>query len=549
MPRARLISRKASNDRAIGYARVSTPRQAAHETSLDEQERQIRASCVGKNREFVRMFIEQGATGRNDKRPAFHEMIKFACDAANNIQFVCVYNFSRYFRDVDQYLHYKKILKNAGVRLVSATQDIPEGPVGELLETILAAFDAHASQVNADTVRDVMRANAADGYWNGSKPPFGYRTVVDIVLRRKEKKKLAIDETEASTVRLIFRLYLRGQDGGPPLGIKAAADHLNRRGFRYRGKLFYTSAVEKILKREAYTGLYYYNRKDNRTHKPRPPSEWVPVPVPIIIDQETFDAVRRTLKVRRPQNTPPRVVSGPTLLTGIAVCGACNAGMLLRTGKGGRYKYLACAGAALKGKQSCRGQAVRMDEIDELVLQAVEERVFEPSRLKLLLGGMFERSASGKAALSAEIERQRKALLDATARLQRIYESIETGLTDIHDPLLKERIECLKLQRSELETSIGALGKRYGVTAIALDDQKIKAFSAAVRQRLRQADPTFRRAWLRHFVGKVTVSARKIRITGPKDTIFSMVTRDDSFNGPELPVFAREWRAGRDSNP
>ena len=190
-----------------------------------------------------------------------------------------------------------------------------------------------------------------------------------------------------------------------------------------------------------------------------------------------------------------------------------------------------------------------MDKIDEVILQAVEDRVFEPSRLALLLGEMFDRSAAGKASLGVEIERQRKALLDATTRLRRIYDSIETGLTDIHDPLLKDRIDGLKLQRSELESSVQALSKRRTVTAIELDAHKVKAFSTAVRQRLRNGDPAFRRAWLHQFVERVTVSDRKIHITGPKDTIFSMMNRDDSFSGPEVPTFARNWRAGRDSNP
>lgn len=537
-----------ANERAIGYIRVSTPRQFSHTTSREEQEKQIRASCEKNNREVVKMFTEKGTTGRNDKRPEFQKMITFACDPANNVKVVSVYSFSRYFRDVGEYLRYKKILNAAGVKLLSATQDIPEGPAGVLMETILAAFDAHASEVNASQVHDVMLANAADGYWNGSTPPFGYMTVVDVVLRRKEKKKLAVDESEAPIVRLIFALYLHGHDGAPAMGIKAVASYLNKRGYRHRGTLFYTSLVEKILKRETYAGVHHYNRIDSRTGKLRPPSEWVPVAVPAIIDREIFDAVQRTLKARRPQNTPPRVVTGPTLLTGIAVCGACRGGMLLRTGKSGRYKYLACANAALKGKLACGGQAVRMDAIDELVLKAVEDRVFEPSRLGLLLGEMFDRSESGRARLDTEIQRQRKALADVTARLQRLYESIERGVTDLNDPLLKDRIDGLKLQHSELERATEALAKRRSVTAIRLDADKIKSFSAAVRHRLRNGEPAFRRAWLHLFVQRVTIGDREIRITGPKDSVFSMVTRDDPFSGPEVPSFAREWRARRDSN-
>ena len=83
-------------------------------------------------------------------------MVAFALDRANAIDVVIVYNFSRSFRNVAAYLQYRTLLKNAGVRLISATQDVPEGATDELIETIFAAFDGHASDVNAATVRDMM---------------------------------------------------------------------------------------------------------------------------------------------------------------------------------------------------------------------------------------------------------------------------------------------------------------------------------------------------------------------------------------------------------
>jgi hypothetical protein len=46
----------------------------------------------------------------------------------------------------------------------------------------------------------------------------------------------------------------------------------------------------------------------------------VTVAVPPIIDQATFDAVQAHLRSRNPKVKPARVVSGPTLLTGICLC-------------------------------------------------------------------------------------------------------------------------------------------------------------------------------------------------------------------------------------
>ena len=42
-----------------------------------------------------------------------------------------------------------------------------------------------------------------------------------------------------------------------------------------------------------------------------------------------FDRVQALLSRRNPRINPPRVVTGPILLTGLAVCASCGGGMTL----------------------------------------------------------------------------------------------------------------------------------------------------------------------------------------------------------------------------
>lgn len=531
--------------RAVGYCRVSTKRQADHQISLEEQDKKIDATCVLRDADLVETFVEPGVTARADRRPELKRMLEFACDPANRIDLVIVYAFSRFFRNVTQYLQYKEKLKEAGVRLVSATQDIPEGPHGELMETILAAFDGHQSEVNAGIVRDMMMANAEEGYWNGSAPPFGYRTRVALVLRRKEKKVLEIDEAEATMVNMVFRLYLQGHAGSGPMGIKAITSHLNNKGYRYRGKAFYTASVERILKNEAYIGVHYYNRIDSRTRKERPPSEWIKRDVPVVVDPETFDAVQRTLQARNPRKTAPRVVTGTTLLTGIAICEKCGRGMMLRTGKGGQYRYLTCAKSATEGT-GC-GHSIRMDKVDEIVLKAVEEHVFAPDRLTALLGAMTDRTDDTRQQLEAEIDRQRIATTEAQARLDRLYDAVEAGVAEVRDPKFKARVDLAKLQIREGTNNLEALHRRRTAKA-ELSPAMVRRFSSGIRRRLRDADPSFRRTWLHMFVSKVTIGKDTIRICGPKNQLLKAVSEEENSARAMVPTFAREWRTRHDSN-
>jgi len=64
------------------------------------------------------------------------------------------------------------------------------------------------------------------------------------------------------------------------------------------------------------------------------------------------------LKSRSPAMIAPRIVSGPTLLTGICFCAACGGAMTLRTGKSGRYRYYTCCTKARQGNTGCPGRTV-----------------------------------------------------------------------------------------------------------------------------------------------------------------------------------------------
>jgi site-specific DNA recombinase len=66
-----------------------------------------------------------------------------------------------------------------------------------------------------------MQENARQGFWNGSKAPYGY-AVVDAEQRgAKTKKRLAVDSREAEVVRLIFKLFREGDGASGPTGVKA----------------------------------------------------------------------------------------------------------------------------------------------------------------------------------------------------------------------------------------------------------------------------------------------------------------------------------------
>ncbi len=77
----------------------------------------------------------------------------------------------------------------------------------------------------------------------------------------------------------------------------------------------------------------------------------------------------------------------------VATFRQCGVPMRSRTGKYGRYWYYACARKADIGATACGGASIAMQTLDDLVTDAICERVLDPVRLSAMLKTLVARSA------------------------------------------------------------------------------------------------------------------------------------------------------------
>ncbi len=146
-----------------------------------------------------------------------------------------------------------------------------------------------------------------------------------------------------------------------------------------------------------------------------------------------------------------------------------------------------------------------------------------------------------------QLDRQRIAVSEAQARLDRLYDAIELGVAELRDTRFRDRVDLAKLQIREGSVALESLRQRRAAPA-ALSTATVRRFSSGIRQRLRDADPAFRRTWLHMFVSKVTIGRDCIRICGPKDQLLKAASDGDDPARKLVPSFAREWRTRHDSN-
>lgn len=534
--------------RAALYLRVSTARQAEHDVSIPDQKRQGEAYCASRGYELVETYVEPGASATNDRRPEFQRMIEAGTAKPAPFDVVIVHSFSRFFRDHFELEFYVRRLAKNGVRLISITQEMGDDPMHVMMRQIMALFDEYQSKENAKHVMRALKENARQGFWNGSLPPIGYRVVAAEQRGAKVKKKLEIDPLHADTVRLIFKLAHEGDGASGQMGVKNIVTYLNRnRIFTRDGGRWGIGQVHRILTRRTYVGEHEFNKR-SKTRERKPESEVVVVPVPPIIDRETFDATQALLKARHPSVTPSAVISGPTLLTGLIHCAKCGGAMTIRTGKGGRYRYYACSTRARQGPTGCGGMAVPMQKLDDLVASHLVDRLLQPRRLEKILASVLDRRQERTGRQREHIAELNRRAAESETRLRRLYDSIEAGVADLDDPALKERIGDLKTIRDKAKADAeraGAILQHSGSRAVT--PQMLRKFADTARQRIRLEGGGYRRDHLRALVQRVEVTDGQVRIMGTKSRLLQTIMANGG--AIAVPTQGLKWRKRWDSNP
>jgi site-specific DNA recombinase len=536
--------------RAALYMRVSTGRQAEHDLSIPDQRSQLKSWCRANGHHVVAEYIEAGASAGDDRRPAFQQMIERACDGEHAFDIIVVHSYSRFFREAFEQEFYLRKLAKHGVRVVSITQPVGDEtePVHAMMRKVIALFDEYQSKENAKHVIRSMKENARQGFWNGATPPLGYRLIEAEKRGAKIKKKLEVDPVEAETVRLIFKLYLLGDGNSGALGVKEIVKWLNGRGHRTRrGKSFGVGQLHKLLTNTVYIGRWKFNQTSSKTRRRKADEEVVEIPVPAIIELDTFGQVQRQLHARSPKRQAPRVTTGPILLTGLAVCATCRGGMMLRTGtsKGGRvYRYYTCSNCATKGKTACKGRSIPMDKLDGMVTDHLLERLFKPDRIALILASLSSRRSELAAAVNTRMSALQREVVDAEDRLKRLYRLVEDGL-DV-DEVLKERLTTLKADRDRAKAALER-AREQSASQIQINPALIERFGRTMRENFTAGSVPFRKAYLRSLIDVIEVDDHQVRIKGTKEVLEKAVLASQHRESWCSQTSTR-WRARRDSN-
>ena len=248
------------NKRAVIYARFSSHTQT--EQSIEGQLRECYDYAKRHDLLIVGEYIDRALTGTTDKRPNFLQMIEDSKKKTFN--YVLVYQLDRFARNRYDSAHYKAQLKKFGVRVLSATENISDGPEGIILESLLEGMAEYYSAELSEKVIRGHTENALKCKYNGGTPTFGY--TID------SERHYQIDPRTAPVVLEMFTRY----DGGSTM--KEIRDYLNDAGVTtVRGKAIDLNFVAAILHNRKFLGEYKYREII------------IPNGIPSIVPQDLFD--------------------------------------------------------------------------------------------------------------------------------------------------------------------------------------------------------------------------------------------------------------------
>ena len=158
--------------KAVIYARFSSDRQ--REESIEGQIRECTEYAQRQGITIINTYIDRAKSASKDvdKRENFLRMIR---DSNKHLfDIVLVWKLDRFARSRYDSAHFKNILKKNGVKVVSATENITDGPEGIILESMLEGMAEYYSAELSEKIHRGQKENALKGKNNGGTVPLGY---------------------------------------------------------------------------------------------------------------------------------------------------------------------------------------------------------------------------------------------------------------------------------------------------------------------------------------------------------------------------------------
>lgn len=390
------------------YIRVSTFDQAREGFSLGEQEERLREFCNFKRYNIYKVYQDAGISAKNDKRPAYQEMIE---DVKNgNINVIVALKLDRLTRSVYDIEKLMKFVNDYECDIdCMADESNTTTSNGRMVMRIMTSV----SQNEIEKCSERTKFGMAGAIKNGHIPN---RTGLGF---KRENKKLVPDPLTKDIIVRIFDLYLEGKSH------QAIANIYNKE--KVLGKTnWYDSTIQKILSNELYKGDYVNGKRTKH------PTYYENVIEPIVSKEKWESCQYQKLRNARHYER-----TATYLFTNKLKCSKCGnflGGHATTKTNGKKYYYYKC--------NTCK---TYFNEID--IEKELKAFMLELAKQDDLINNYYTPFIKSK--LEDKTEDYKKEIKDLDKQLDRIKTAYIKGVVKLED--FDKEIKHIEYQKSDLE--------------------------------------------------------------------------------------------------
>lgn len=328
------------------YKRVSTLDQKREGFSLGEQEEKLKEFCKFKGYEIYKVYADEGISAKNDKRPAYQEMMRDVKDKKINV--IVAFKLDRLTRSVYDIEKLMKFVNDNDCDIdCMADESNTTTSNGRMVMRIMTSVSQNEIEKCSERTKFGMVGAIKAGHIP-NKCPLGFK---------RNNKKLVPDPLTKDIVIRVFDLYLEGKSYQTIANIYNEEKVLGKTNWR-------DSTINHIITNELYKGDYLHGK---RTKKP---TYYENVVEPIVSKQKWEDC-----QYQKQRNARHYERTATYLFTNKLKCSKCGkflGGCATTKKNGTKYYYYKCEKCKTYFSEAdieerLKGFLIELNKQDELI--------------------------------------------------------------------------------------------------------------------------------------------------------------------------------------
>lgn len=479
------------------------------------------AYCEHYQLRIDRVFKDAAISGESTiKRDEFGMMIGLAHSSKKPLVDGIIYwDTKRFARNQLDSQYYKSDLRRLGYKLISLSDNIPDGEMGILYEAFLEwKAQKDREDISKDSIRGlafIVGMKDANGNYlsiaPGRPPTFFKGEKYDTGLKRNNGEARIVqrwvpDPATWDKGRLVWQM----RSG------RASYKEIEREVKLFPNAIAPSGMYTTIFKNEIYIGRFHFGGQIYENF------------VPTLATPEEWEKVQSLAYNRRKGHLfsviHPKAGRGVFLLSGLCKCLYCQAAVWgnrnTRPDRNTFWRFYLCSRKKAR-PADCPGSQVSANKIESRVIDIVSSQVLTVDFVDRLVEHA-NRALSDTAEIQKQISSKREKLERVKSFIESLIETIEMKPT----PTLINRLGEREAERDQLQRDIERLELKVRHTSFVIDNKYVTKFLGEMRDKLNGEAMEARRTVLRATLSKIEVGREvaKLHTTFPLAThwLYSM---------------------------